>query len=309
MVRYFLSADWGKRPDKRSVFLANVDSRQIRACERPHGGWNLNTLLEEAHRLARHGPVLVGIDLVFGVPRGYWKRARRLGEGDPATFVDWLGELDPTGDFFGTAASPEEWRIECPWFRVGSGLGGLNAFKQKVDGGMLRAVERSTGGKPVFAVSGIPGTVGSGTREFWRELGPRLSRDRDFLIWPFEGDPALTVPTKRITLCETYPRLAYAAALAGELPTATLNWPKSRAAWRGIACDCLGRTEWVYRNEVALDDVDRARENEDDFDALFTAAAVLRCVLENRSLCCAEGVDSVAEGSMLLASVVETDPA
>ena len=309
MVAYFLSADWGKRPDKRSVFVADVASRQIRACERPHGGWNLNTLLEKARRLAWGGRVLVGVDVVFGVPRGYWKRARWLGGRAPATFVNWLGELDPTGDFYGTAASPEEWRFGCPWFRVRKGPGGLDAFKRNVDGGMLRAVERATGGKPVFAVSGIPGTIGSGTREFWRELGPRLSRERDFEIWPFEGDPALSVPTKRFTLCEAYPRLAYAAALAENLPTATLAWPKSRPAWRGIAYDCLGRTEWMNRDEVALDDLGRARENEDDFDALFTAAAVLRCVLENRPLCCAERVDPVAEGAMILAGVVEPDPA
>ena len=307
MTGFFLSADWSKRSVKRSVYVADVHNRRIRRCAPPPDGWTVGALLEEGQRLAVDGPVLVGADVVLGVPRGYWEQARRMGEGDPGTFVEWLAGLPSAGGFYETVTNPEEWRIEHPWFRVAKGPGGLDGFKRKVEGGMLRAVERATGGKPVFAVSGIPGTVGSGTREFWRQLAPRLSGARDFEIWPFEGDPTLLGPTKGVTLCETYPRLAYGAALAGELPTATLVWPKTRPPWRAIACDCIARAEWVGENEVVLEDVGLARENEDDFDALFTAAAVLRCLLENRPLCRAGHVDQVAEGSMLLAGIVESD--
>ena len=306
MIGFFLSADWSKQSVKRSVYVADVRNRRIRRCAPPPEGWTVDTLLDKGRRLAVDGPVLAGADVVLGVPRGYWEQARRVGGGYPGTFVDWLASLPTGGDFYETVKSPEEWRVGRPWFHVPSGAGGLNGFKRKVDGGMLRAVELETGGKPVFAVSGIPGTVGGGTREFWRELAPRLSVARDFEVWPFEGDRHFHAPTRGITLCETYPRLAYGTVLAGELPTATLAWPKTRPQWRTIACDCITRTEWVAGNEVVLEDVGRARDNEDDFDALFTAAAVLRCLLENRPLCRADRVDEVAEGSMLLAGIVES---
>ena len=304
MVSYFLSADWSKRPDKRSVYVGEIRERRIRRCRLRGGAWGLGALLDAAESLPERGPVVIGVDVVLGLPRGYWERVRRLGGEAPETFVDWLGGLDVAGEFFGTAGSADDWCIERPWFRVPPRRGGLNSFTSQLEGGMLRVVDAATGGKPVFAVSGIPGTVGSGTREFWRELAPRLSGARTFGVWPFDGDLESLAPSGRIVLCETYPRLAYAAALAEELPTAMLGWPKSRAEWRGMGCDCLRRAEWVRANGVDLGDLRGARANEDDFDALFTAAAALRCLLEDRPLWSADRVDGIAEGSMLLAGAV-----
>ena len=245
------------------------------------------------------------MDVVLGVPKGYWERAKQRGGDGPETFIDWLGGLNESGDFFGTVANAYEWRVERPWFSIPKGRGKLNAFKTKVDGGMLRAIDRATGGKPVFAVSGIPGTVGSGTREFWRELAPRLSGERDFAVWPFEGDLASLAASGRIVLCETYPRLAYAVALADELPTGILAGPKTDREWRNNACNRLESAAWVRGHGVDLGGLQRARANDDDFDALFTAAAALRCLLEGRALWRADRVDGVAEGSMLLAGVVD----
>ena len=93
--------------------------------------------------------------------------------------------------------------MDRPWFAVAPGPGGLNAFANQVDGGMLRAIEAATGAKPVFAVSGIPGTVGSGTRAFWKELIQELSGGRDFAVWPFGGGLESLVATRRAVLCET----------------------------------------------------------------------------------------------------------
>ena len=119
--------------------------------------------------LSEDGTVLIGIDVVLGVPEGYWRlvQAGRRGHA-PETFVDWLGGLGLSEEFFEIVVEPDEWRIDRPWFRVAGGDGGRTSFTSKVDGGMLRGLDVATGANPVFAVSGMPGVVGGGTREFWR---------------------------------------------------------------------------------------------------------------------------------------------
>ena len=185
MVSYFLWADWGNDPAKRSVYVAEIGERRIRRCSPSGVRWSAQALLESAARLAARGPVLVGADMVLGVPEGYWRRVAEAGGKTPESFVEWLADTDPEGGFFGEAAEAGSWCPARPWFRVAPGRGGLTAFTAKVEGGMLRRIDGATGGKPVFAVSGIPGTVESGTREFWRELGPLLSGRRESSVWPF----------------------------------------------------------------------------------------------------------------------------
>ena len=303
MIAHVLSADWGKKAAKRTVYVAEVRARRVRRCKPPTEGWTAKALLDAAVTLSKDGPVLVGVDVVLGLPRGYWSHARAPG-GVPASFVEWLAAYAPSDGLFGESCSASEWAPERPWFRVPPGRGGLNRYKAKVPGGMLRAIERATAGKPVFALSGIPGTVGSGTREFWRELAPLLSGPRDFSIWPFEGGPGPPNAADGVVLCETYPRLAYAAALAGALPAPALAWAKSKEPARAEGCERVVGAGWIREQGVRVNDVDCARANEDDFDALFTAAAVLRCLVEERSLVSDEWVDGTVEGSMLLAGPV-----
>ena len=82
--------------------------------------------------------------------------------------------------FFDAVENPSDWRVERPFFHVPGVRGGLRSFKDLVDGGLLRRVEACTGGKPLFAVSGIRGSVGSGTRNMWKELIPFLASAREF---------------------------------------------------------------------------------------------------------------------------------
>ena len=121
-------------------------------------------LLETAGRLADRGPVLVDVDVVLGVPDGYWRRVTATGGKTPASFVEWLADVEPTGGFSGRRRTPGGWCPARPWFRVPPGRGGLTAFTAEVDDGMLRSIDRAIGGNPVFAVSGIPGTVGAERR-------------------------------------------------------------------------------------------------------------------------------------------------
>ena len=301
---YVVSADWSKHARKRSVYIADLQQRRIRRAE--GHAWHLASLLTLATDLARHGSVLVGIDLALGVPRDYWRRVRDgRRRRQPVTFLDWLCELDPTSGFFQTTDDPHRWRVDRPWFAVPPGHGGLRSFTAQAGDGFRRRLDHATQAKPLFAVSGMPGTVGSGTRDFWKALIPVLARKRDFAIWPFEGELPDLFATPQIVLAETYPALAYAVALATDLPTHRLRVAKTHHAARDRVCGHLAQMPWVVANGVDLGDLGPTRTNEDDFDAHLTAAAILRCVLEGTPVTRSEWIDAEAEGSMLLAGPVD----
>ena len=306
MTAYFISADWSKDPRKRSVYVAHVEERRI--CKALPGttGWKLDSLLSLAREYSSQGRVLVGIDLALGVSRGYWRRVldQHCGQ-QPAAFVHWLGELDPSGEFFETMRDPGQWRVERPWYAVQKGKGGRTSFEKQVDDRFLRRIDAATNAKPLFAVSGIPGTVGSGTRAFWQELIPRLAGERDFAIWPFEDALSSSRSARTIVLAETYPGLAYAAALAGRLPARRIGIAKTKPVERDIAYNLLAQAEWVADNSVDLGELGPSRASDDDFDAHITAAAVLRCMIEGAPLVDSDWVDAEVEGSMLLAGPVD----
>ena len=305
---FFISADWSKDERKRSVHTADLRNRRIWREE--CAGWNLQALLKRAGELTKRGAVLVGIDAVLGVPAGYWREVQRAGHwggsSPPAGFVDWLARLDPESGFFAPVRDPASWRVDRPFFRVPSAReGGRRAFTNRFEDGLRRKIDQVTGANPIFAVSGIPGTVGSGTGSLWMELIPRLAETREFAVWPFEGDLSQLLPHRGIVLAETYPGLAYGVAVAGGLPTCRLRVAKTQSESRGHVCDLLQTTSWVRDGGVQLGDLASAQADEDVFDSLLTAAAVLRCTIEDRPLCEPRWVDRVAEGSMLLAGPVD----
>lgn len=308
MFTCFISADWSKDPRKRSVYVADIANCTIRKAPPGSTGWNLDSLLSLAREYSGQGSVLIGVDLALGVSRGYWRRVvggRR--QRRPATFVGWLGEIDPSGEFFGTTRDPRQWSVDRPWYAIQKGKGGRASFEKQVDDRFLRRIDAATNAKPLFAVSGIPGTVGSGTRAFWQELIPRLAGERDFAVWPFEEDLVSPRSGHPIVLAESYPGLAYAATLAERLPARRIRIAKTRRAEREFACDLLVRAEWVVDNRVDLGGLDAARASEDDFDAHFMASAVLRCVIEGTPLADRDWIDPVVEGSMLLAGPVDPE--
>lgn len=300
----FVSADWSKFRRKRSVHVAAPRTRSIRRVE---DDWTVDALLRRARGLEKEaGPVLVGIDAALGVPDGYWRMALRDTEGQPPRhFLDWLGGIRPDSDFFREVETPEEWRIRRPFFAVQARAGGKTSFTRKVAGDMLRRIDKATGAKPLFAVKGMPGVVGSATRALWKEMIPLLSEEeRDFAVWPFEGALPELLSDRRIVLTETYPRLAYAAAVSERLPTCPERISKNDADQRERFCNRLEKAAWVGKHGVDLGDLGPARRDDDAFDSHVTAAAVLRCILEGRALCEAGWIDGEAEGSMLLAGPV-----
>ena len=277
---FFVSADWSKDRRKRSVHVADLRSRRIWREERDD--WNLQTLLKRASELALRGSVLVGIDAVIGVPAAYWRRVQEapywVGSSPPTGFIDWLSRLNPGSGFFEPVRDPASWRVDRPFFRVPRVRdGGLRAFTTMFEDGFRRKIDGRTGANPVFAMSGIPGTVGSGTASLWMELIPRLAATREFAVWPFEGELSRLLSHRGIALAETYPGLAYGVALAGEIPTCRLRVAKTQSDLRNHACDLLQAMSWVREAGVHLGDLAPARADEDAFDSLQLATYVDHC--------------------------------
>ena len=133
-----VSADWGKEPSKRSIFVGEVAARSIRKVEPGPEGWNVANLLELAQKFARNGPVLVGVDVVLGVSKGYWQLVNAE-QRCFASFVEWLSGLDVNGDFFETTDDAKDWRPDCPWFAVPRGRGGLTRFQARLIFGRIPA--------------------------------------------------------------------------------------------------------------------------------------------------------------------------
>lgn len=240
------------------------------------------------------------MDAALGVPDGYWREV--LKTSSLASFIEWLRGLDPNSDFFTeTARTAAEWRVDRPFFHIPDGPGSKTAYDGLLPGGFLRKIDRLTKAEPLFAASGIPGTAGSGIRALWRELVPLLREDRDFAVWPFEGDLADLASRKKVVLAEIYPEVAHWTALAN--PTGLVKLTKNKLEKRNEACDLLKNIEWA--RDVDLGDLRFAREDKNAFDSLFMAAAVLRCAIEGKVLFFSHWIDRQVEGGMLLVGPVD----
>jgi hypothetical protein len=110
--------------------------------------------------------------------------------------------------------------------------------------------------------------------------------------------PVAALARHRIALAETYPGLAYAAAVAPDLPSPRLAVAKTRRLDREAFCEQLARASWVREGSVSVQGLGLAVNDEDVFDSLVTAAAVLRCFIESRLLCDTNWIHDDAEGGI-----------
>lgn len=291
MFRTVIAADWGLSRRKRAVAIAELGARRVSALEPPPGGWDLGALLARAD--TSPGPVLVGVDLALGLPRG-------ISEG--VAFLDWLA--GPAGERALAEEAPDasRWSPETPFFRVPPGRGSLGAFREAAASAgvtLSRELDRSLGGASPLILSGIPGSVGSGTRAFWRELRPRLAPGRPFSVWPFDA------PSGGPVICELYPAIACSVVVGAALPAPRVRVAKTRAWARDAVLDALRAAPWVSAQGVRVEGLERARLDEDAFDALVTATAALRCMLEGFPLLVPPAT-APAEGAVLLTGAVQS---
>lgn len=312
-----LCADWSKSRRKREVYAADVARREVR---RLAGPWTAGGVIEAARKAAGGGSALATFDAPIGVPISYWQKLRQISSfpDGVGSFPAWLPEALKTPRYFDNARSPWDWRIEQPFFAIAPGAGGRRVWEdtlKRAGVATLRRADELTRAKPVFVTSGIPGTAGSGARELWKELGHMLgapdavdrakdpvgSTGADFTIWPFDGPLDELLATNTVVVGEIYPRVAYALTLSREDAGARtpLQIAKTRRDVRQAALADLQSHPWRSEYAVRLNDLDAATNNEDCFDALFTATGLLRCALEGTLLAPDGLIDPVAEGGIL----------
>lgn len=293
-----VTADWSAALAKRSVYVADVETRTVRRL--PGEEWTFEALLDRSAALPP--PVLLGIDAVLGLPRPYFDAARALvPTWAPARgFLDWLALTMATPEVFDPVSAAAEWTPVRPFFRVPPGKGSLKAYWAAAEGLLFRSGEKETGAKPMFAVSGIAGTVGSGTCSVFRSLAPLVgARDRPFGIWPFDGSLTDVASRYPITLAEMYPRLAYALGEASVIPAPLRGVAKTKREKREAYLDRLLAAAWRRDHCATIGDSEYALASEDDFDALVSGAALLRCVLDGHRLESPDVRDAAVEGSIL----------
>jgi hypothetical protein len=303
-----MCADWGKENRKRALYVADIASRIV---ERVSGqDWSVATVLGEAERRAAKGSVLVTFDAPLGVPESYLAAAAGVQSWRvPKTFLDLLACACSTPAFFDASSTPDDWKIERPFFKVPAGEGGLKSYQTaaaRIGIDLYRTIDKRTKAKTVFAKSEIPGSVGSAACDLWKEIGARLTESRTFRVWPFEDDLEFLIRSAPIVIGEIYPRAAYAISL---LPMPSAERPrlavaKTKRQVRVCAMEQLLSAEWVGALGVSIKDSQRAESNEDDFDSCITAAALLRCVLEDDQLCPAVLSYADAEGGILGTSAI-----
>jgi hypothetical protein len=249
----------------------------------------------------------------LGVPAIYLQAASRSPLwASPATFIEFLRCVWSDPGYLDMTVCARDWTVERPFFEAPAGEGGLTSYVRAAEAvgvDLYRAIDRQTKAKSVFIKSGIPGTVGSGACALWKELGRCLNRDRTFSIWPFDGDLESLLAKNRVILGEIYPRVAYATALRDDPPPLRprVAVAKTQGAVRGAALHALLTTDWVDAHNVVINDLDAAADNEDDFDACITAAALLRCLLEGTPVAPVRMTDEVAEGGILGTAAVNLD--
>jgi hypothetical protein len=270
-------ADWGKEPKKRAAYEALVRERVVRRVTADVR--DVKRLLHYASSTSRS--TLVAFDAPIGVPATFIEAVRRVAPcSDVRGFTDWIQVTS-----FGDCADAQSWSVQAPFFRVPPRKGGLRGFEDaalRLGVDLRRKIEQETGGKSVFVTAGIPGSVGSAARDIWRGVVQARAERIPFTLWPFEASELRW--RNGPVVAEIYPRAAYATALVDEAPRARMSLAKTNGDTRARALVCLTRSKWSAASAIKFEDLDRASTNEDDFDALMTAAALLRCVVEGLPL-------------------------
>lgn len=276
----FVCVDWAEDPGRRRAWVAEVGMRRVAPAE----GVETDVASLVGFGRALPGRTVIAIDAALGVPRHYLEAARRAvpawsGADD---FPTWLALASARPEWRREARAPAEWRHDRPFLAVPSGKGSLEAFWRRSGGELVRAVDVATGASSPFVMSGIPGSVGSRTRALWLELADALGSTAELAIWPFDG--SLDAIGKKVVIAEMSPRVCYALALAQQLPAPVIPLAKTSRDGRDRAVDALAGACWVTDLAVVLRDLDLARADEDQLDAMISAAALLRCTLASHPL-------------------------
>lgn len=294
-----IAVDWGKAHEKRSAFLADTNTATVRHF--PFDG-TLSDLLDQSTSITK--PVLIAIDAAIGFPVRSWQRLMVESGGRFDTFLDFLLSSSLPSEFFDPVRFPVDWKPTRPFISPPPGKWKLSAFVEASNGGFYRRIDASLQAQPIFVASGIPGSVGSGTRALWQEI-VAIEDSQSFRVWPFQGDLDSLLQSGKPVIAEIYPKACYGIALAPSLPAPLRTIAKTQSGPREDALKDLLEAEWVVHRGVTLLDTDMAAESEDHFDALISAVALLRLFLERAPLESHDTVDPVSEGGVLGAASLD----
>jgi hypothetical protein len=306
-----LCADWsGSSRKAREVYAAIPSARVIRRLEPPpppNGGWTVASVVHAAAAQWKDGRILIGFDAPIGMPRSLWNALQSRRGGGAATFAQWLRAYKPIETLLDPVATPEEWTPERPFFRVRKGRGGRNDFERAAQASgvdLYRRIDRKTGARSPFIASGIAGVAGGSARDLWRDFRSLRGNADPPLLWPFEASAETDADATRIVVAEIYPRLA--SGIAFGCGAAPWRIPRQQRVPREGFAE-LRAAAWVREHRVQIDGHGGFEGNEHAFDALVSAAALLRLVLEGKPLSDSASDDPVAEGGMLGSGAIRWD--
>ncbi len=300
-----ISATWNQEPARRRVCMAQLEGeRLVTPLAPPLPGHTLTSLLEVAReeRTRTGGAVIVGINAALGVPDAYMRTARERPPWRKArSFLDLLATTRYGSAFFEECWEPRDWSIERPFFVPSPALHKIESFYEAAGSSAFfyRAVDCIAHAEPVFALSSAEVTLGSATREVWKDLAPWLRfPDRDFRIWPFEGSLAQLFADGQIIIAEISPHALRNVAVASQLPAYAPDLATTSQGSRKSMANGLRNARWVRQARIAIAGSEEVANDPSAFDALFSSAALARLALEGHfgSNPCADGF---AEGGLL----------
>ena len=198
-------ADWSTDPRKRWVSIARRGSLGW-AASAPVPVGDPVALVDGL--LAAGRPVVLGLDLPLGVPRGFAQGRAEAG------FVDFLRGRAGDAEFFRVAATLDDVSRARPFYPA-RGIRGMTraAHALALDlgdaSGLSRWCDRATAerpaGAPVFWTLGA-NQSGKAAIAAWRDwLAPGLAAGAPYAIWPFAGGLHGLLAPGRAVLAEVYP--------------------------------------------------------------------------------------------------------
>lgn len=296
-ISHLLCADWSKDVRKRQCCHVDIANRKFSFLE--DSGLTFEKLLAIAAAFGPECSTVLSLDLALGIPRPVIDQyCQAFGLAD-CSFLNWLFTNHRDEKFWEETAEHDEWKSTKPFISIPPGKGSLTAFREAARHDLLRQVDREYGAKSPLIVSGVPGTVGSGTRSLWKELAPMLAAKREFSIWPFDGSASDLIAQGGTIVCENYPAICYSAVLAESLPASQLLVSKTKSKVRAAVIKRIASTEWVRRESMSLPNLEQCIASEDCFDALMTALAQYRLLQGPIDLFDDESADPCAEGAII----------
>jgi hypothetical protein len=284
-------ADWGTRPRKRQVAVAELrgDSWFLTP---PRQAASAGTLREIMRCPDVNGPVLFGFDFPIGLPIAY---ATSVGIKDFLPALLQFGREPPWEEFY-KPATAHELSVHRPFYAAhhrGSRLSDLLdalGVSSKMD--FLRRCERPRAGpsgtraaaESLFWLVG-PKQVGRAAISGWRDvLAPVLSSGRgDVRVWPFDGASLQGLLGADAVVVETYPAEYYqlfGLTIGGPGESKTSQLARQRAG--NTLLRWSGEQPWLDLDKALVaairDGFGPSPDGEDCFDALVGLLAMLAVV-------------------------------